>query len=80
MQLLLMVKVMQGRRKKREGWVRYIYDFLDLEFELFTELCIKVTGRILMDVAICALQRSNSPVRTDDVHPVTRKLYRDMIT
>ena len=39
------LKSMSGRGKKREAWVLFVYEYLDEEFEILTELGVKLTSR-----------------------------------
>lgn len=72
------VKAMSGRGRKRKEWTRFVHTFLDEEFERMCHLGVKITLRLLSDIAKHSLSKPGSPVGPNDVDACSGKTSLDL--
>lgn len=67
---------MSGRGIKREAWVNFVYDYLDIELKRLSELGVRITSPIIMNMAVHAVNQEYCPVAEDAIHPVKTWMRR----
>lgn len=66
------MKSMSGRGRERKERIQFVHDFLDEEFEKLSELGVKITSSLLMDIAKHSLTTPGSSVLPTDVDVSSR--------